>query len=673
MNNLRKVNVKQGTYSQNRFSRGNTLPLTALPHSMVAFAPQTDSRRGSWWYSPLDRSLEGIRLTHQPSPWIGDWCSLCFLPMNCVESNVDRRWSSFRLGEEELMPHYMKIRLLRYKVTAELTPTDCGAVGRLSFDEGGARFGIFPCDRMTLCGLKIGMRTISGYVESPVHPGNKRLKMYFVFRFDCKLTDAVFLTENGEQTGSAAVAASVNVGLSNEKCQFSLATSYISLQQAKLNLRNHCSKSFVGTKSIAAKKWNEVLDKIEVHGTKQQERTFYSCLYRTFLYPTKFFETDENGYRVYFDAENDVVKRGVMYVNNGYWDTFRTVYPLYALICPEKYAEMVEAILNFYDDSGYLPRWPSPTEAGMMPSVLSEVVLADAVVKNVVSDSTALRVFEALQDSANRVSGDARRGRKCVEEYQKLGYVPYDKCHESVNETLDSAYGDYCVGAVAEKLGKHDVACQYFARSKNYVNLFDSKTGFMRAKDSNGNFRPNFDSLYWGRDYTEACAWQTTLAVQHDVDGLAKLFGGTRELEDYLNRLVNQFPNFNVGGYGCEIHEMSEMAAVDFGQCAISNQPSFHIPYLFSAVGDRKATNNLVDRLLQAFSENHFPGDEDNGTTAAWYVFAALGFYPLCPGKNDYALGKCLFKSAYMLVGERKVDVKKLVEGAELHFEDFLK
>lgn len=670
MNNLHKVNVKQGTYSQNRFSRGNTLPLTALPHSMVAFAPQTDSHRGSWWYSPSDRSLEGIRLTHQPSPWIGDWCSMCFLPMTCVEDNVDRRWSSFRLGDEELMPHYLKMRLLRYGVTVELAPTDCGAVGRLNFDENSnARFGIFPCDRMTLGGLKIGARTVSGYVDSPVHV-EKRLKMYFVFRFDCKITGAVFLA-NG-QACSVADATSVNVGVSRA-CQFSLATSYVSLQQAKLNLRRHCSKSFLRTKAAAAERWNEVLDKIEVHGTKPQERTFYSCLYRTFLYPTKFYETDENGYNVHFDAESNTVKRGVMYVNNGYWDTFRTVYPLYALICPEKYAEMVEGMLNFYDDSGFLPRWPSPTEAGMMPATMAEVVLADAVVKDVVTGATIARVFDALQDSANRVSTDSRRGRKCVEEYQRLGYVPYDKCYESVNETLDSSYGDFCVGTLAQKLGKQDVARRYFARGKNYANLFDSETGFMRAKDSNGSFRPSFDSLYWGCDYTEACAWQTTLAVQHDVEGLAELFGGSAGLEEYLNRLVNQFPSFNVGGYGCEIHEMSEMAAVDFGQCAISNQPSFHIPYLYSAVGNRTATNDLVDRLLQAFTEDHFPGDEDNGTTAAWYVFATLGFYPLCPGKNTYALGRCLFKSAYMTVKGKKVDVKKLVSGTELHYDDFLR
>ena len=229
--------------------------------------------------------------------------------------------------------------------------------------------------------------------------------------------------------------------------------------------------------------------------------------------------------------------------------------------------------------------------------------------------------------------------------------MPYDKFNESVNLTQDAAYGDWCIARVAEILGKGDIAAEYDRRAKNYRNIFDPETGFMRAKDSKGEFRPDFSPVSWGRDYTEGSAWQNSFAVPHDIEGLAELYGGREQLMRKIDELFAEKPHYEVGGYGREIHEMTEMAAADFGQCAISNQPSFHIPYIYSALGEVDKTAYWVEKLCKeafSYTDDGFPGDEDNGTMALWYVFSVLGFYPFCPGKPEFVKGKKQVKRAFL-------------------------
>ena len=233
--------------------------------------------------------------------------------------------------------------------------------------------------------------------------------------------------------------------------------------------------------------------------------------------------------------------------------------------------------------------------------------------------------------------------------YLKLGYVPFDEQRESVNLTLDAAYGDFCIAQIAAVLDHPEIEKEYRERAKNYRTLFDPETGFMRPRDSQGNFRPDFSPFSWGRDYTEASAWQTSTFVPHDIEGLAQLHGGVEKLVKKLDDIFNTPPIYEVGGYGSEIHEMSEMAAVNFGQCAISNQPSFHIPYMYAALGKVEKTNYWVKKIcdeLFTSDADGFPGDEDNGTMAAWYIFSCLGLYPLCPGKPEYIRSQMLVKSA---------------------------
>ncbi len=665
-----KVNVRQGTDSRPRFSNGNTLPLTALPHGFCSFAPQTEGARGSWFFHPSDRSLEGVRLTHQPSPWIGDFSWLTFMPQaERPYVSPDQRWSGIRPEEMQLFPHYLDIRLLRYGARIRLAPTESGAVMALDFDSTvkTPRFAVTPDDWYGEIQVDPENREIYGFTTSKNPCVEGQWRYYFLFQFDCDISDC-YVTDGKTATSGTRFegnAAGANVALGAKQANVRLATSYVSLDQARRNLRRDPA-TYEAAKNTACERWEALLSTVDVQGDAQMEATFYSCLYRAFLYPTKFYELDENDAPVHVDPNTGRVIPGVMYTNNGFWDTYRTVYPLYSILAPQRCAEIVQAWLNFFDDTGYLPRWPSSTEIGLMPSSLCDAVLADAVVKGVLSQEDCRRALKAALKTAEVPSGSRIQGRKAIRDYETLGYVPYDEVHESVNETLDCAYGDYCIAQMAACLGETEIADKYYQRSKNYRHLFDAQSGFMRAKNKNGEFRPNFDPYAWGGDYTEGSAFQTSIAVQHDIEGLADLYGGKEAYLRFLDRACQrETPRYAVGSYGAEIHEMTEMAAVDFGQCAISNQPSFHMPYIYAMLGEQQKTVELCRELCTTFSNANdgFPGDEDNGTTAAWYLFTTLGFYPFCPGKAEYVVSECLFDKAVIHTAKGDVDVKQLLSG----------
>lgn len=671
MSNLGYVNVKHGTDSNRRFSSGNTQPLTALPNSLSAFAPQTNGGNGTWFYHPKDRSIEGIRLTHQPSPWVGDFSHFCFMPQSGDTPFIDaeRRWSGFRPQDAELHPHYLHINFLRYKADFFLAPTDSGAVMSIEYEKA-PRFAVLPFDFEGEIRIDSKSRTVKGYTTSKTFvPKRDDFKIYFIFQFDCGFDfKNSFFTKPDGSTVSASEqpfkgkGAGVNLTLLSSKVCVRLATSYIGYGQAETNLSKE-SKTFLQAKENAEKIWDSVLSKIEIEAEEEQKRLFYSCLYRAFLYPTKFYETDKEGKNLHINPETNEIKEGVMYTNNGFWDTYRTVYPLYSLIAPKKYAEIAEGYLNFYDDTGYLPRWPSPSEFGCMPGTLIEPVLADAVIKGILNKEQAKRALAAMLKNAEVQSQNPVQGRKSIAEYQKYGYVPNDSEKESVNETLDCAYGDYCIARVAEVLGEREIAKRFYKSSKNYANLFDSESGLMRGKDKSGQRKKDFHPCDWGGEYTEGSAWQNSFAVPHDFEGLSNLYGGKKKLIQKIDGLFAEKPDYRTGGYGFEIHEMTEFAAVDFGQCAISNQPSFHFPYIFSELGDPQKSNYWVNKLLKgAFTaqDDGFPGDEDNGTMACWVIFSMLGFYPFCPGRGDYTgSGTLVQKAVITLENNKKIILKK--------------
>ncbi len=627
MDYIKHVNVKQGTRSTYRFSCGNTLPLVQRPFGFASFSPQTSSDRGTWFYHPDDKSFEGVRLTHQPSPWIGDHGAIVIMPQSGTPyKEAHNRWSGFR--EIALTPCYMNYFLKRSRCNFELTPTEYGAVMRFDFDNDHENYiSVLPVGGSFECNFDKanGLFYCSTDQMNKRETDNGNFRAYFVFRF---------------AQGTAEYTGDGHVRMLSKKTVVSMASSYISYEQALVNLEGE-ERDFDTVLSDNNNIWNEHLGRIGICADENKTKTFYSCMYRVFLYPHKAHEISREGKALHYVPSDGTIKKGVRYTDNGFWDTYRTNYALYSLIAKEECKEIIKGYIQDYIDSGWLPRWTAMNALNCMPSTMLDAIIADAALNGTIGKELLSVAFEGMEKQAEEISPVSAYGREGCDEYIKLGYVPYDDHVESVNLTLDAAYCDYCLSVVAGILGYKDKQEKYLERSKNYRNLFDRETGFMRARSRAGSFRPDFSPIGWGRDYTEASAWQTTFAVQHDLEGLALLFGGKEKFLGKLDELFAAEPDYEIGGYGCEIHEMTEMAVKNWGQCAVSNQPSFHIPFIYAYFGEKSKTEYWVKRICdEGFSGNDdgFPGDEDNGSMAAWYIFACLGKYPICPGMNEYVI-----------------------------------
>jgi len=676
------VNTKQGSKSVHRYSNGNTLPLVQLPFGMTAFAPQTVEGNIRWYYHPDSRSFEGLRLTHQPSPWIADYGSMIFMPQNKLLGGFDGedRWSGFRPEDAVLTPYYLKYRLLRSKCDLEVTPTERCAVIKVSFDEDGDNyFSVLPVKGM--CSYRFDKKTNTLYASTDMHMSGEAVKFknYVVLKFpEGSVNAEKTLISNDDKfrngTKCRGKKAGIHIYLNEKVTEIKLASSYISFGQAILNLEAELSgKSFKDVKTFAEDIWESCLSRVRIE-TKDKKllKTFYSCMYRAFLYPHKCHEYDKNGNAIHYCPHDGSIKNGVRYTDNGFWDTYRTVYPFFALVAKDELREMLVAFINEYKESGWLPRWLSIGECGCMPSTLIDAVICDGAVKGFIDNDLLEVALEGMIKHSVTNAPARRFGRNGAEEYCKLGYVSYETEKESVNLTLDAAYGDWCIAEIAKILGKSDIEKEYRKRALNYKKLFDPESGFMRAKDKKGNFRPGFVPEGWGRDYTEGSAWQNSFAVPHDIEGLAELYGGKDKLIAKIDELFATPPHYDIIGYGCEIHEITEMAAVDFGQCGMNNHPSFHIPYIYSALGEVEKSaywvKEICDKLF-SYEDDGFPGDEDNGTTAIWYIFGILGLYPFCPGKPEYVKGIKQVDKAF--IGDKELDVNKF-DGNKIQYKDLI-
>lgn len=639
-----------GTRSVQRRSYGNTLPLTQLPFGMASFCLQTEAR-GAWFYHPDHEFTEGVRLTHQPSPWIGDYGTFVMMPQNdCVAKKAAWAWSGYRIEDSVQAPDYLKLTFLRSNSLFELTPTERGAAVRVTFlDERESYLSFLPVKGNYTYTLDESTGTLIGTTDGHSIDDAKDFKMYFAVKFldgSADFSRSYTTDEKGEL--------GMHIFAKSRTMEVRIGTSYVSSELARGAIERECGDAtFEEIRARAQDAWEEKLSRIEIEGeSDEQMRTFYSCLYRAFLFPHKAYELDKDNNTLHYSPFDGEIRAGVRYTDNGFWDTYRTVYPLFTLIARDEFAEMLEGFVNDYRECGWLPRWPSIGEVGCMPSTLIDAVIAEAAVNGIGSRETLECALEGMLHHANNEASDPRYGRNGAASYLEYGYVPRDERKESVNLTLDAAYGDFCIATVARVLGRADIYSEYMARSKNYKNLFDKNSGFMRGKDKDGNMAENFDPTSWGGEYTEGSAFQNSFAVPHDVEGLAELYGGRDELIKKLDELFATPPRYRVCGYGTEIHEMTEMAAVDFGQMAISNQPSFHIPFLYAALGAREKTDYWVEKLVcEAFNSGNagYPGDEDNGSMSAWYILATLGMYRLCPGKDEWIGCKRLVKSAKIL------------------------
>ena len=570
MNYTRYVNVKMGTDSVPEFSNGNTLPITAFPFGMNHFSPET--RNANLFFNPSDVRMLGIRLTHQVSPWLSDYNSftVCSSVNGSDKYDASVTVSSYDRDRAILTPSYIKMHLNLFNSDLEFSPTLHGGIYKTSWAfegyenilkfkaaNGKINYSFSPKKDK----LYITVKSERSWIKI-----SDDFKLYGVFVFDKKALNVT------EKNGCLLV--SFGKRVKNLVARF--ATSFISHEQAEYNYELELQgKTLTDIRRAADNEWEKYLSKIEIDAPKKQMQTFYSCFYRCFLFPRVLHEKCPDGVIRHADPSNGKVNYGPFYTDNCFWDTFRTLFPLYSLIDSALFKEMCEGFMNFYRGSGWLPRCAAPSAANCMPGTAIDAVFADAVTKGVVTDKSSIEeMLSALMNHVENVPPDPAVGRNGVEDFNSIGYVS-NAYNESVNKTLDYSYGNFCISRLAHALDKHELAKKLEASSKNYRNLFDKETGFFRAKDKNGNKRSDFTEFDWGGDYTEGSVWQNNFSVYHDRLGHSELLGGRKEFSELLNRLFLTPPIYKNYAYPCEIHEMTEMAASpQFGQCALSNQPS---------------------------------------------------------------------------------------------------
>jgi len=634
------VNVLQGTQSTYVFSRGNTLPIAALPFGMAHWTLQSEDNT-PWMFQPGNRRLQGLRCTHQLSPWLDDYGQAVFLPF-CGEPDPQphKRSSSWRPEDAKLHPYSFRLTLARYQADVEMVPTERCAVVTAAF--AGSEIPGFlveaprSAEAVQMASDKRTLRFVSRTNAGGV-PDN--FAAYYVVRFAGPWKHCEVRAERGSQLATAHFAKGENI-------EARIATSFISFEQAERNLDGELGTKDVDAVRAAAKaRWNDSFGRIEIEGGEEnQRRTFYSCLYRALLFPRMWHEADENGKPHHFSPYSGKLTAGVMYADHGYWDLYRAWYPLMSIVYPERLAEILQGWTNAYTEGGWLPQFPAPGYRACMTGSLIDAVFGDAAAKGIGGFDLAT-AYEGLKKHATEPGDpDKGYGRRGIEDYLKLGYVPADRVEQSVAETADAAYGDFCIAQVARALGREDDAAMFLKRSANWRIVFDGGTGFLRGKLANGAWLEPFDEFQWGSPYVEGSAWQHRWDVAHDVPGLIEALGGNAQAAAALDKMLATPPVFRVGVYQQEIHEMSEMAAVNFGQYAQSNQPVHHVLYIYAVAGRPGRVEYWARRTMaELYSPDVFPGDEDTGSMAAWYILSAMGFYPLCPGKAEYIAGSPIF------------------------------
>lgn len=648
------VNVLQGTESTRVFSRGNTLPIAAMPFGMAHWTIQSDSNT-AWMFQPGGRRIQGFRCTHQLSPWLSDYGQAIFLPASGEpDPDAAMRSCSWRPEKATLRPYSFRLKLPRYEADVKMIPSERCAlmIARFSGSAPPAFMIEVPGaeGNVELDQAARSIRFTSTRHEGGVPPN---FATYYVVHFDTPWSSADLWHLPNSRVATARYR-------NGSRLEARIATSFISFEQAERNLERELGrKSADQARSEAETAWRKHFSRIEVQGGDvEQRRVFYSCLYRALLFPRIWHEPDEAGKPHHFSPYSGKVTAGVMYADHGYWDTYRAWYPLMSILYPERLGEILQAWVNAYSEGGWLPQFPAPGYRACMTGSLIDSVFGDAAAKGIQGFDLAM-AYEGLKKHATQ-PGDPERGygRRGIEDYLKLGYVPVDHVKQSVAETADAAYGDFCIAQVAKALGREDDASMFLKRSRNWRNVFDPGTGFLRGKYADGRWLEPFDEFAWGSPYVEGSAWQHRWDVPQDIAGYIAAMGGRQRAVDALERMLSLPPEFRVGAYGQEIHEMSEMAAVDFGQYAQSNQPVHHLLYIFALAGRPDRTQYWVRRVMaELYNPDKFPGDEDTGSMAAWYMLGALGFYPVCPGKAEYVLGVPLFERAALHLPEGKTTV----------------
>ena len=650
------INPLMGTDSKYDLSNGNTYPAIALPWGMNFWTPQTGKMGDGWQYTYDAHKINGFKQTHQPSPWMNDYGQFAIMPVTGhlkVSQNGRASWFSHKA--EDSRPYYYSVYLADHDVTAEITPTERTAQFRFTYPKSDSSYVIIDAfDRGSYIKVIPGERKIVGYSTKYARGPLKNFKNYFVIYVDKAITMAHTYSDSTQTDSLELHAKHVMAAIGfktahDEKVHMRVSSSFVSIEQAELNLkREQGNDSFDATEQKAKGVWNKTLSRLTVEGgTVDQTRTFYSCLYRMLFFPNKLYELDANNQPIHYSPYTGTTKPGYMFAGTGFWDTFRALYPFLNLVYPSINKEMQMGLVNDYKEGGWLPEWSSPGYSNVMIGNNSASVVSDAYLKGGRGyDINTL--YEALVHGANN-AGPAGTGRTGVEYYNKLGYVPYDvKINENAARTLEYAYDDFSIYQLGKALGKPESEIGIFKkRAMNYKNLFDPSTGLMRGKNKDGSFETPFNPFKWGDAFTEGNSWHYSWGVFHDIQGLMNLMGGRQKFVAKLDSVFILPPIFDDSYYGEVIHEIREMQIVNMGQYAHGNQPIQHMIYLYNYGGEPWKTQyhvrDVMNKLYKATPDGYC-GDEDNGQTSAWYVFSAMGFYPVCPAVDQYVLGAPLFK-----------------------------
>lgn len=647
-----------GTDSRRELSNGNLYPAIGMPWGMNLWTPQTGKMGDGWIYTYNLNKINGFKQTHQPSPWCGDYGQFSIMPVKGnLKMNEEDRASWFSHKTEIVKPYYYSVYLSDHDIVAEMAPTERAVQFRFSFSKSDSSFIVIDAfDKGSYVKIIPEKNEIIGYSTRYSLGPLPNFKNYFVihvdkpFAFTTVSKDDVRLNNALEVTADHCMAAIGFETKQNEKVNVKIATSFISFEQAEINLQREIGNDdFEKTKEAGRKKWNDILDRIKVEGgTEDQLKTFYTCFYRASLFPNRLYEVDSQNKIVHYSPYNGKICDGYMFGGTGFWDTFRALYPFLNLVNPSINKQMQEGLLNDYKESGWLPEWSSPALANGMIGNNSASVVAEAYLKGLRGyDINTL--YEALRHGADNEGPVAAVGRRGIDYYNKLGYVPYDvRINENAARTLEYAYDDYAIYQLAKALNRPREEQAYYAkRAFNYKHLFDTSTGLMRGKNKDGSFQSPFNPFKWGDAFTEGNSWHYTWSVFHDIRGLINLMGGNQK---FINKLDSVFilpPVFDASYYKYVIHEIREMLIVNMGQYAHGNQPIQHMLYLYNYAGAPWKTQYWVRETMNKLykpTPDGYCGDEDNGQTSAWYLFSALGFYPVCPASDQYVLGAPLFK-----------------------------
>ncbi|WP_348688740.1 GH92 family glycosyl hydrolase [Zunongwangia profunda] len=652
------VNTLQGTNSKFELTRGNTYPTIALPFGMNTWSPQTARNGDGWKYQYFKDTIRGFQQAHQCSSWTNDYAVFSLMPVSGQLKLSDlERGAKFNHDNEIAKPHYYKVDFDN-GITTEVSPSLRGSHMRFSFPKNEKAYIVI--DGYTgASGIKIDRknRQITGFVRNGRGMDRvKGFKNYFVIQFDKSFQEAgIWENRNGKTWENQTSKEGEGIGAyiqfkDGQKVQAKIASSYVSLDQAQLNLKRELGKdrNLEQTKANAKAVWNKQLSKILVEGgTEAQMKTFYSCFFRASLFSRKFYEINENGDPFYYSPYDGKVHNGYMYTDTGFWDTFRGQFPLNAILYPEMHGNYVSALVDAYHQRGWLPSWSFPSESGGMIGNHAISLLADAYVKGLKTFNPEEALEAYYHEATNESPIGPSSGRQGWKEYFTLGYIAYPDVREATAKTLEYAYDDFCGYQLAKASGNKYYEEIFGRQIYNYKNVYDPEVGFMRGRKKNGEWVENFDPFEWGGPFTEGNAWHYLWSVFQDPQGLINLIGGNDNFISKLDEVFTSPNTVHVGTYGGKIHEMTEMQMANMGQYAHGNQPIQHMIYLYNyAKQPWKAqyhARNVMDKLYD-YTENGYPGDEDQGQTSSWYVLSALGFYSVCPGTDQYVLGSPVFK-----------------------------